>query len=281
MDGMLTQQRDTVLKHISSNPRYIQTPELIAALRSSFPKFMFYQQFTKHWYVAGGFLRDFFAKKQPKDIDIFFKTPLGCAVTVTEFELSEGWQKTATNKWACTFENQTNSFKWSDDQEHPVPPVQLIIHEDTFGPINEMLVEFDFVCCMIALDPETEAIHWYPQAREDADAKVLRMNPYEKTSNPVRSLRRALDFRRRGWTWQVDECICELLNRIVGYRERLSKLAEDQNIGFSFYAGCNSNNVHSMEGRERVATAKDLMTPIEIVQLKQLRLDELLDQVIA
>jgi len=253
------------------------------ALKKVLPPFMFLKPFVKHWFVAGGFLRDWIAKKPPKDVDIFFNSVEGCTAVLDEWkalDVNDEWRIVFESKWAVTFEplgyskvffNLSCPIHWSDGKDYPLPQVQLIINPRVIVDPVTVLLEFDFFCCMMAYDPANEKTFTNTNAMLQAERKSVVANESDELSDPIRSLKRALSLRKRGWYIGVESCIVPLIDKIVGKRERMARFENKDDVHRVFY----TNEETEVPEGKKVIHLMDLLTPFEIVLMRKQRLDDL------
>lgn len=127
--------------------------ELIGLVNEWFPSISF-----DGYYIAGGFLRSYYIRKQPKDMDIFFDNLEQFEVVISQLK-SLGYEIKKKSRYAYTMVKDNKT-------------IQLI--KNINGPIEEVFKDFDFTVCQIAL--KNKALYYETNFFNDLENKRLVLN---------------------------------------------------------------------------------------------------------
>jgi len=140
--------------------------------------------------VAGGFCRDVLTGAEPKDIDIFSKTPQDMKLAIADFDWTEDY----------TAKRTANSESFVRDNGEG-PDVQFITRVYLRDHYNALLT-FDFSICQVGVWFDQEN-GWIGQASEafleDLPQFRMRYTAPERDEDPGASLLRMVKFVARGW----------------------------------------------------------------------------------
>lgn len=140
--------------------------------------------------VCGGFIRDFFAREKPNDMDLFF------AHQDAYDECSSKIQKGSNVRRVVETERALTVLR---DRENKI---QLIKPAFSFGSVNQILSKFDFTVCAagVSFDETEDGIDkmfcYHPDFFEHLASKKL---VYMGNMLPVTTVYRAMRFVKRGY----------------------------------------------------------------------------------
>ena len=272
-------------KSENMKPYFLSKEDLnkfVAALKKCLPDFMFSEnEIVSQWFVAGGFIRDYMIDDQPKDVDIFFRSEEAAKniVRIWEKTLLEAqpqfrWKQVTSSNCAVTFEKEQKVLFQGKKTTFEQPKVQLIINPLRCGEPVSIVSGFDFFCCMAVYDPIIRCCYVHENIHVDLKLRMINYN-IETVSNPIHSLKRAMNFRQRKWHIGIEFCILPILDAIIGYRERMKDLSEDK------WVPCYTDTDKNPPKDKRTIKLFELLNPFEILMMRKMGLDDILQQVLA
>jgi hypothetical protein len=132
------------------------------------------------YYIAGGFIRSYYLKKQPKDMDIFFEDLSQLDIVISKLKL-QGYTVKKKTRYAITMENGNKT-------------IQLI--RNINGSIEEVFKDFDFTVCQVAVKGDSL---WYGDSFfDDLENKRLVLNE-ESFNRCATTLERVVRYASYGF----------------------------------------------------------------------------------
>lgn len=148
--------------------------------------------------VGGGFIRDFYSRDKPRDLDLFFRTETHYKIIWEKLLGCPDHTLIHTTEMATTFRNNTNG-----------KIVQLI--KAIKGTPEEVFDSFDFTVCKVVLDIRKKRVLLHDSFFEHLAGKVLY---FDKAEPALTSLRRALRFASDRGYKVPDETMVKLARQI-------------------------------------------------------------------
>jgi len=139
-------------------------------------------------YVAGGFIRAYFAGEMPSDMDLFCRSA-GMADTTEERLVKSGWQKVFETDRARTYERANEKGR--------ARSVQVI--RFAYAEPAEMISRFDWTVCAAALELSLGGAGMLVIHDNFFEHLAGRVLHYNDSPRPLASLRRMVKYLRRGY----------------------------------------------------------------------------------
>jgi len=141
-------------------------------------------------YVAGGFIRSYYAREKASDMDIFFIDESSFNTAIKK--ISNEWEMVSHTSKAVTFVNQGKVVQF----------ISLL-----YGKEEDVLSLFDFTICSISVNIKSNVLILHDKFFEHLAGKELVV---ETLDSPFSSLLRVIKYIKKGYFIS-----CENLARIV------------------------------------------------------------------
>jgi hypothetical protein len=134
--------------------------------------------------LAGGYLRDSYYRKSPKDLDIFIGVKEPIAVhninsALTNILVNNGWATEVDSSDNFEYEKEKQILHVSNFTKKNILPLQLIFSEK-YTDLESVLKTFDFGFCQIGYDGKTVLVtdHFWKDAVNSTATLIRQTNNY-------------------------------------------------------------------------------------------------------
>lgn len=145
------------------------------------------EDIPKGTFVTGGFIRDFFADEEFKDIDLSFQSEEALGDCKNWLLLEKGFKLVRDSPTAVTLEGSINGIRY----------IQYQLLKVRFGDPEVHLDDFDFTVCKACVVPSDKTFIRHKLFNQHVVERKIYYECNKQNSFP--SIIRALKMEKRGW----------------------------------------------------------------------------------
>lgn len=167
--------------------------------------------------IAGGAVLSVFSGDTISDFDVYFHN---------DTDMKSFTEKLSKRKDCKTLVETDNAITYEVDDKVVQVVTKLLEDGNTVLTTEEIVKNFDFTCCMAAVDYGTLTVVHYEHVLEDVALRRLVINPNGKY--PVCTLVRTIKYQEKGYTFAPSEAVklalmlCNLqMNSYADLKEQL------------------------------------------------------------